>query len=35
MPSTQIVTGEWARGRELDLIDAVKSALEASIRIAN
>jgi Tautomerase enzyme len=33
MPSTRIVTGEWARGREVDLIGAVQSALEASIRI--
>jgi len=33
MPSTRIVTGEWARGREPDLIEAVQSALLKSIKI--
>jgi hypothetical protein len=33
MPSTRIVTGEWARGRELDLLEAVQSALVQSIKI--
>jgi hypothetical protein len=33
MPSTRIVTGEWARGHELDLIEAVQSALAISIKI--
>jgi hypothetical protein len=33
MPSTRIVTGEWARGREMELIDAVQAALTSAIRI--
>jgi phenylpyruvate tautomerase PptA (4-oxalocrotonate tautomerase family) len=33
MPSTRIATGDWARGRERDLIDAVQSALLSAIRI--
>ena len=33
MPSTRIATGEWARGREMELINAVQSALETSIKI--
>ena len=33
MPSTRIATGEWARGREMELISAVQSALEESIKI--
>jgi len=33
MPSTRIMTGEWARGRERELISAVLSALRESIKI--
>ena len=33
MLSTRIVTGEWARGREMELIEAVQSALLSAIRI--
>jgi phenylpyruvate tautomerase PptA (4-oxalocrotonate tautomerase family) len=33
MPSTRIVTGEWARTREMELIAAVQSALVDSIKI--
>lgn len=33
MPSTCIITGEWARGREQGLIEAVQSALLSAIKI--
>jgi phenylpyruvate tautomerase PptA (4-oxalocrotonate tautomerase family) len=33
MPSVKIITGEWARGRELELIGAVQSALMRAIKI--
>ena len=33
MPSSRIATGEWARGREQELIEALQAALEASIKI--
>jgi phenylpyruvate tautomerase PptA (4-oxalocrotonate tautomerase family) len=33
MPAVQIITGEWARGRESDLIDAVQSAMVSTIKI--
>jgi phenylpyruvate tautomerase PptA (4-oxalocrotonate tautomerase family) len=33
MPSTRIVTGEWARDREMELIEAVRSALVIAIKI--
>src|SRR4051794_27183598 len=33
MPSVRIVTGEWARGRELDLIETVQSAMLSAIKI--
>jgi phenylpyruvate tautomerase PptA (4-oxalocrotonate tautomerase family) len=33
MPSTRIITGDWARGREMELIEAVQSALLAAIKI--
>jgi hypothetical protein len=33
MPSTRIVTGEWARAREMELIEAVQSALLHAIKI--
>jgi phenylpyruvate tautomerase PptA (4-oxalocrotonate tautomerase family) len=33
MPSARIVTGEWARGREMDLIEAVQSAMLSAIKI--
>jgi phenylpyruvate tautomerase PptA (4-oxalocrotonate tautomerase family) len=33
MPSTRIMTGDWARGREMALIDAVQSALVSAIKI--
>jgi phenylpyruvate tautomerase PptA (4-oxalocrotonate tautomerase family) len=33
MPSTRILTGDWARGREMDLINAVQSALLSAIKI--
>jgi phenylpyruvate tautomerase PptA (4-oxalocrotonate tautomerase family) len=32
MPSTQIMTGEWARGREIELIEAVQSAFVTAIK---
>ncbi|HEY0329499.1 MAG TPA: tautomerase family protein [Rhodopseudomonas sp.] len=33
MPSVSIVTGEWARGREAELIEAVQSAMVSAIKI--
>ncbi|WP_270935885.1 tautomerase family protein [Falsiroseomonas oryzae] len=33
MPCTRISTGDWARGRERTLIDAVQASLEEAIRI--
>jgi phenylpyruvate tautomerase PptA (4-oxalocrotonate tautomerase family) len=33
MPSTRIVTGEWARGNERALIEAVQSAMVSAIGI--
>lgn len=33
MPSTRIVTGHWAVGKELALIEAVQSALQEAIKI--
>jgi phenylpyruvate tautomerase PptA (4-oxalocrotonate tautomerase family) len=33
MPSTRIVTGEWARGNETALIEAVQSAMVSAIKI--
>lgn len=33
MPSSRIATGEWARGREMELITALQAALESSIKI--
>jgi phenylpyruvate tautomerase PptA (4-oxalocrotonate tautomerase family) len=33
MPSTRITTGEWAQGREMELIMAIQSALLTSIQI--
>ena len=33
MPSSRIATGEWARGREMELIEALQAALESSIKI--
>ena len=33
MPSTRIVTGEWARGNETALIEAVQSAMVSAIGI--
>lgn len=33
MPSTRIITGEWAQGREIDLIEAVQSAMLAALKI--
>ena len=33
MPSSRIVTGEWARGREMELIEAVPSAMLNTIKI--
>ena len=33
MPSTRITTGEWAQGREMELITAIQSALLTSIQI--
>jgi phenylpyruvate tautomerase PptA (4-oxalocrotonate tautomerase family) len=32
MPSTTIVTGQWAKGREMDLIAAVQSAFVSAIK---
>jgi phenylpyruvate tautomerase PptA (4-oxalocrotonate tautomerase family) len=32
MPSTNIITGEWARGREREIIEAVQSAFHAAIK---
>jgi phenylpyruvate tautomerase PptA (4-oxalocrotonate tautomerase family) len=33
MPSTRIASGEWARGREMELIAAVQSAMLSAIKI--
>jgi hypothetical protein len=33
MPSARITTGEWARGRELELLDALHSAMVDGIKI--
>ena len=33
MPSTRIITGEWARGHEQQLIDAVQAALLGALKI--
>ncbi len=33
MPSTRITTGEWARGREPEIIEAVQSALLDALKI--
>lgn len=33
MPGTRIITGSWAVGKELTLIEAVQSALQESIKI--
>lgn len=33
MPSTRIVTGEWARGSELQVIEAVQAALLEALKI--
>lgn len=33
MPSTRIITGPWARGRERELMEAVQAALLAAIKI--
>jgi phenylpyruvate tautomerase PptA (4-oxalocrotonate tautomerase family) len=32
MPSTTVITGEWARGREMELIEAVQSAFVTAIK---
>jgi phenylpyruvate tautomerase PptA (4-oxalocrotonate tautomerase family) len=32
MPSTQIMTGDWARGREMELIEAVQSTFVTAIK---
>jgi hypothetical protein len=32
MPSTHIITGEWARGVEMALIEAVQSAFVAALK---
>ncbi|SNS97562.1 Tautomerase enzyme [Tardiphaga sp. OK246] len=33
MPVTRIVTGEWAQGREIEVIEAVQSAMLAALKI--
>jgi Tautomerase enzyme len=33
MPTTRIATGDWARGSERQIIEAVQSALVAALRI--
>jgi hypothetical protein len=33
MPSTRIVTGEWAKGRESEIIEAVQASLSASLKV--
>jgi hypothetical protein len=33
MPSTRIATGTWARGRELQVIEAVQAALREALKI--
>lgn len=33
MPSTRIVTGAWARGQELKVIEAVQAALVSALKI--
>lgn len=33
MPSTRIMTGEWAKGRESEIIEAVQASLSASLKL--
>ena len=33
MPSTRIITGDWAHGRKMELIQAIQSALLSAIKI--
>jgi phenylpyruvate tautomerase PptA (4-oxalocrotonate tautomerase family) len=33
MPSTRIITGEWARGQEASIVEAVQSALLSALKI--
>ena len=33
MPVTRIVTGDWAQGREIEVIEAVQSAMLAALKI--
>lgn len=33
MPVTRIVTGDWARGREIEVIEAVQSAMLTTLKI--
>jgi phenylpyruvate tautomerase PptA (4-oxalocrotonate tautomerase family) len=33
MPSTRIATGEWAKGRELEIIAAVQASLNTSLKV--
>ncbi|OYU86793.1 MAG: 4-oxalocrotonate tautomerase [Bradyrhizobiaceae bacterium PARB1] len=33
MPVTRIVTGDWARGREIEVIDAVQAAMLVTLKI--
>jgi phenylpyruvate tautomerase PptA (4-oxalocrotonate tautomerase family) len=33
MPSTRIMTGEWAKGRESEIIEAVQASLSASLKV--
>lgn len=35
MPSTRITTGEWATGREPEIIEAVQATLLASLKVPN
>jgi phenylpyruvate tautomerase PptA (4-oxalocrotonate tautomerase family) len=33
MPSTRITTGEWAKGRESEIIEAVQASLNTSLKV--
>ena len=33
MPSTRIATGEWAKGRELEIIAAIQASLNTSLKV--
>jgi len=33
MPSTRIITGDWAEGRESEVIEAVQASLSAALKL--